>query len=110
MLFDSTYVNANKYLDDYLRLKDLLTQKYGQPQEDDSRWSNTLFQDDVSEWGTAIAAGYLSLWSSWDLGSTSVELSCTGESFKVTLKIIYQSTRLAAAHEDKKRQELLDDL
>lgn len=94
-----------KYFDDYAILQDLLTKKYGKPKEQ-INWHDKSFSDQREHWGTALAAGHLSVGSEWMTPDSRVRLYMTGENFKVTLGLIYQNR--ATLEEAEKGREARD--
>lgn len=93
-----------------MKLKKLLTKKYGTPKEDKEFWSNDLYRDDLDHWGMAIAVGHLSYYATWETEKTAVEISLTGDNYKVTHKVLYQSRKLAELREADREAKQLEEL
>lgn len=102
--------NRNDYLDDYTNLKELLTKKYGEPQVDETRWKNTLFQDHMSEWGTAVSMGHLVYYCIWDSEDTEISLSLAGDNFNIIHFVIYKSKTLSREQDEIREKETLERL
>ena len=64
--------------DAYGKLKDLLTIKYGGPQEDNQKWANESWKGVGGSIPFHIAEGHLILNAKWDLGKTNICLNCDG--------------------------------
>ncbi|RFA06647.1 hypothetical protein B7R21_19185 [Subtercola boreus] len=88
-LINQEHSHDGAYLIDFLTLNDLLTQKYGQPNEVNEYWVNSLYQDSPEDWGLAVSAGHLSRYYVWDLPETELYLALKGDNFKVGLEIEY---------------------
>jgi len=82
-LFTEEHSNNNLYISDFKMVKSQLSQKYGQPYRDDIIWSNDLYKDDPSEYGTAIAVGHLQYVVEWDSPEIYIQLLLKGDNFKI---------------------------
>lgn len=102
--------NSASYLIDRESLLTLLRKKYGEPSSEEVFWTNDLYRDDPSEWGDAVAAGHLSMYSSWSDGRTDLVLGLSGDNYDVNLGIEYSSTALSALEDERDEREALDDL
>ncbi|QDU44534.1 hypothetical protein Mal52_30170 [Symmachiella dynata] len=107
--------NENLYLDDYFKLKELLLKKYGRPvtssgQHSDFVWLDSLFQDDESDWGRAVAAGHLALQSQWETEDTCIDLVLHGDNFEISLAVEYWSKEMGHLEEEEKHEQHLGDL
>jgi hypothetical protein len=110
VFFNLKYVNRNNYINDYRELQSLLSKKYGPPRKDETLWSQDLYRKTPQEWGMAIAAGHLVLVSVWETEKTKIELGCTGENFKITLRIRYASKELESLQKRQQEAEKLKGL
>ena len=102
--------NRNAYIDDFNALKDLLESKYGTPQTDDTYWKNSLFKDDLEDWGTAISIGHLAYQATWKLERTEILLMLSGDNYEITLIIQYTGTEFKGLEKQKATGEALDNL
>lgn len=107
---EETYVNDNNYVDEYGRLKELLTKKYGVPSEDHQHWSSNLYRDNPDHVGMAVASGQLRLGSSWETQSTSIKLVCSGENFKSSVIAWYTSKEFASSEQQNEEKADLSNL
>jgi len=88
--FIVNHSNANEYLTDYVNVQEALDQKYWQ-RVPEYVWSNTLFQGDADRYGTAVAAGHLSLIATWELTRTTITHMIRGDNFVVKHTISYKT-------------------
>lgn len=102
--------NKNDYISDYKKLKKLLTKKYGIPEKDESIWKNNLYKDDYEDWGTAISIGHLINYSMWKTNRTDVTLYLSGENYKISTVIEYQSVELKDVEKEQREKEKLSEL
>ncbi len=101
-LLTDEFVNANRYLEVYDLFVELLEQKYGPPILNRSHWKGgALFRDDPADWGLAVSMGYLERTAYWQTDETRIMVSLRGESFEVTLGVLYVSR----AHEGLLEQQ-----
>jgi len=109
-VFSVQHSNRNGYIDDYEKIKGLLSQKYGTPAMDRTVWLNDLYKDDKDDWGMAIAVGHLTYYTSWNLPHTTVLQALKGDNYEITHLIRYSSTELAEATEAADRKNNLEGL
>lgn len=107
---NETHTNKNDHIIDYQSLQKLLTEKYGEPVEDETLWRNDLYKDDPEDYGMAICVGHLLYWTEWNAPGTKVSLILTGENYDVSLQIEYTSTELAQLENADKKDKSLKDL
>jgi hypothetical protein len=99
------HVNKTLYLtSDYAKLKARLDEKYGAGKET-YHWSNDLYRDDPSDWGTAISIGHLTVYSAWMTPDTEIYLALTGDNFNLTLGLEYQSKKLGKLEDAAKKKK-----
>ena len=101
-IFDERYVNNYKYIADYNTLKDILTSKYGAPNEDKKTWlDDSRYYKDKP--GKAVAYGKLIYYAVWTADNTKISLSLVGENYDPKLRIEYDTT-------DPKLSELVEKM
>lgn len=88
--FEVEHTNNNLYYEDYKKLVDIYTEKYGTPNKQTDNWSNDLYKDDPTEWGRAIAAGHVTFVTKWETDTTSVSIVLIGDNFDISLGALYQ--------------------
>jgi len=91
-VFTEKHSSNNTFIVDFSRVKASLTEKYGEPVEDDTHWFNDLFKDDFSSWGMAIAVGHLWLEAHWVTFETQIMLQLRGDNYEFTHVLEYSST------------------
>ncbi|HPB58561.1 MAG TPA: hypothetical protein PLB50_03070 [Candidatus Saccharicenans sp.] len=77
------YTDNNYYISDYLKLKNYLETRLGQPVNDRVVWFDSTYQTKNEYWGKALGAGQLEFRSSWDIGDTKLDLILTGSDNRV---------------------------
>ena len=93
-VFPGKYTRKKWHVEDYQKIKAVLTRNYGEPVEDSTFWYNPLYRDVPSSWGDAVSQGHLEYQSCWLTTDTSVLLSLSGQSEQVSLKLDYASLSL----------------
>lgn len=68
----------NEFIDYYGALKTTLTNTYGPPAEDQSVWSNDLYQPLPDYWGIAMQLGHLRYAVRWDTPDGRITIELTG--------------------------------
>ncbi len=90
-LFTVKHSNQNLYINDYKKIADAITEKYGKPTRDDEDWSDELYKDDPSHYGFAVSLGHLTYFSSWhDHKGNLIYLNLSGDNYTVNLGVIYR--------------------
>lgn len=90
-IFIEKHTNKNDYINNYNTIKQILTNKYGTPAEDETLWRNNLFKDEPEQYGTALSIGHLVYYSSWNLEKTEISLFINGDNFEVSHTLEYAS-------------------
>jgi len=108
----STQTHSNKtlFIQDYNNLQKLLTTKYGKPDQEETIWLNTLFQDDYSDWGVAVAAGHLAMGTVWNTSSTLITLLLNGDNYEIRLGVEYVSKTYKHLEKQEKQNQSMEDL
>lgn len=110
-MFDIQHTNENDYIDDYEKLKTLLTKKYGSPiSNDDMIWKDTLYQNKQDEYGFAVSIGHLVYLTKWETEDTLIDLHLSGDNYKIYLFISYTSKNLKYLLEKKQEEENMSGL
>lgn len=93
-VFPGKYARKKWHIDDYRKIKTILTRDYGEPVEDSTFWYDPLYRNDPSSWGDAISLGHLEYQCHWLTPETRVSLSLSGLSEQVSLILNYASLSL----------------
>ena len=83
------------YLDDYEKIKNLVAQKYGEPEGEAVDWKDPQFKNDSNNWGTALALGHVEYRSRWQTSESDIVLSLFKVNKDVIMRIEY-SGKLSA--------------
>jgi hypothetical protein len=104
------HTNSNAFIDDFIKIKSMLTDKYGKPESDNVVWLDDLYKDDPDNWGMAVSAGHLVYDAAWKTKTTKILEKLKGDNFDVTLIVQYTSLELGgledAKDKEKKKSEL----
>ena len=78
------YADKDRYVADYNKIRDFLTEKVGKPRSNNVDWrEDRAFADRDKGWGTALSTGCLRLAAEWVFQDTDLRLSLTGDNNKV---------------------------
>lgn len=97
------------YIEAYANLKNLLTQKYGEPVIDETKWSNSQFEHTESQWGLALAMGQLSYMCAWQTERTLISMKLWGsDDLEIHHEITYRArgAEIPRKGEDKTLKQL----
>jgi hypothetical protein len=107
---NETYVNENKYVDDFYYIKELLTKKYGEPELEGENWSNELFKNDKKDWGIALKSGHVTFVANWMTEKTQIELIVSAENRKVSSIILYKDLSRKDEMKEESEKRKMDGL
>jgi len=109
-VFEEEHSNLNDYIVDYGMLKGFLNKKYGNySNKDDAYWLNDLYKDDLQQRGFAISLGQLFYQSNWPTQKTNIDLLLSGENYKISLVIEYESKQFKNLEQKLKEKNTLKD-
>lgn len=109
-MIDETYTNKNEHINNFQKLKELLTKKYGEPLNDNVTWDNDLFRDDPSQYGMAISIGHLSFRVDWKKDNLQLTMILYGKNYDIVHGIFYSSPALQKQADKAKEEDVLNDL
>lgn len=95
-VFTEIYLSTGQYVEDYRKVKRIITSVYGDPKTDRKNWNNETMKE-YSDEVTAISLGHLSLISAWETEDTKIGMTLASKSFKTEHVILYESI----LHKDK---------
>jgi len=79
------------YIRNYLRIKELLSLKYGEPRIDQEIWANASYKDMPDRRGFAVYIGHLSYKTKWSTMRTDVLLELKSGNYDMLLEAFYYS-------------------
>ena len=77
------------YLRDYMRMKELLTGKFGKPQINEEQWTNSLYKDNPERHGFAVYIGHLSYRAKWTTNRSNILLELKSNNYNMLLEALY---------------------
>ena len=113
-LFEGSYrvveshSNRNAYLDAFQRFKKLLTEKYGQPTDENTSWFGDLYRYRPDRYGFAISIGDLRKSASWKTDRTEINMTISGDNYKISLLVQYTELASRSEVEEENRKEQLE--
>jgi hypothetical protein len=72
------FADKNRYIEDYLKLKDFAVSKIGSPVDDQVVWQDSSLKNDDRLWGRALSQGQLEFRAHWDTEGTDVRMRLVG--------------------------------
>ncbi len=72
------FADKNRYIEDYLKLKDFASSKMGAPVADQVVWQDPSLKSQEGLWGTAVSNGQLEFLARWDVPGTEVRMKLAG--------------------------------
>tara|TARA_B100000212_G_C27374187_1_gene533943 strand:- start:2026 stop:2697 length:672 start_codon:yes stop_codon:yes gene_type:complete len=104
------HANETDFISDYNNLKELLSNKYGVPDEDENIWKNDLFKDSYEDWGMALQVGHLVYYSHWTHQRTEIKLVLNGDNYEIDFLLEYSSNDLGKLEAEQRNAKTMDAL
>ena len=92
--FENEYSDVEDYINDYEKLKDAYTKKYGEPYTDKIEWTNDSFKDDPSMHEQALIEGHVSYIAQWSIPETNVILKLYKDKNEISLMAMYRGFKI----------------
>jgi hypothetical protein len=99
------HTNSNAFIEDFDKVKSILTEKYGKPESDDVLWLDDLYKHDPDNWGMAVSAGHLVYEAVWKTKTTKILEKLKGDNFDIALIVQYTSLELGGLEEAKDKEK-----
>lgn len=91
IIFTVKHSDANLTIDDFQKVKVSLIEGWGNPEEDESLWSDERYKNDRTQWGKAVVEGHLAYHALWRLPDTVVMLQLSGVNHEPLHGLQYES-------------------
>lgn len=78
------FADKNRYIEDYLKIKDFAISKMGAPVADQVVWQDPALKSQEGLWGTALSNGQLEFLARWDAPGTEVRMKLAGSNNQVS--------------------------
>jgi len=72
------YSDKNRYIADYVKIKEFLVTKIGDPSADNVVWQDASLKADSARWGTALGRGDLEFRSQWEIPGAELLMTLAG--------------------------------
>ncbi len=95
--FLDKYTDKNRYIEDYLKIKNNLISKIGTPRADTVTWQDPTYKSNNAYWGKALGMGHVEYHTKWELSDTEMRLTLTGNNNQVSLGTEYKGLKLKSA-------------
>jgi hypothetical protein len=86
----------------------IVSDKYGKPSYNAPEWKNSLYKDDIEEYGFAVSLGHLSYSAGWSNDKTRITVALYGENYKTTLLVQYVSKKYENLKDDADRKQSIN--
>ncbi len=91
------FADKNRYIEDYLKLKDYTASKIGAPAADQVNWQDPALKSEEALWGTAVSNGQLEFQARWDVPGTEIRMKLVGGNNEVAFGAEFSNTGLKSA-------------
>ncbi len=93
-VFKKQHGNENAFIEDFNKVKNILTKKYGAPNIDELNWNNNTFKSDNDRYGLAVSSGHLKYETVWVLHDTKITLNLGSDNSKIMHTLTYHSVKI----------------
>lgn len=83
------YIDHEKYIAAYQRLREILIDEYGEPHSEAANWKNDLFKDKPEHWGLALFIEHVDFSVHWNYENTNILISLGNKEDEISLAIFY---------------------
>ncbi len=88
---DGSSTDEMGYIRNYLRIKELLSLKYGEPLFDQETWVNSSYKNKPDRRGFAVFIGYLSYKTKWSTDRADMLLELKSGNYDMLFEVFYNS-------------------
>lgn len=88
------FADKNRYIEDYLKLKDYTASKIGAPAADQVVWQDPTLKGEEALWGKAVSNGQLEFQARWDMPGTEIRMKLVGGNNEVAFGAEFSNTGL----------------
>lgn len=103
-IFTKTYNDKNNHIDNFEKVRSIVSDKYGPPEFDEKKWSDDLFKGYPDDYGFAVAKGHLSYKAIWRTPRSKIFLILRGKKMEVTHMIHYYSKKFEDLVEQREEE------
>jgi len=107
-IFYESHSEFNLYRDDFINIAVILDKKYGEV-DIERQWNNDLYKDNPDDWGKAIAAGHLIMYTLRDLQKTKISHDLSGDNFEINHIVEFRSKELSELADKKIKEKKASD-
>jgi len=104
-LFQEDHSNNNLYIEDYRNIKNILTDKYGHPEEEGPEWSKKTYQGNTDQYGFAISIGDLAFQATWETEKTTIWERLKGDNYTISHRLYYDSKKFKDFIREKSEEQ-----
>ncbi|UAM96827.1 hypothetical protein K8354_10850 [Polaribacter litorisediminis] len=104
-IFNIIHTNKNDYIEDFKKLVSIVSEKYGKPSYNVTEWKNSLFKDDIEQYGFAVSLGHLLYNAGWSNDKTGITVALYGENYKTTLLVQFVSKKYEQLKDEADRKQ-----
>lgn len=104
------FSNNKTYIEQFRKLQQLLSSKYGDPIDARAVWSNEVYRAQPEHVGLALSQGYVKFYATWDTGKTGIELGLHGNNYQIQMHVRYHSVELEGLRSQIQQAAHLEDL
>lgn len=91
------YADKNRYIEEYLKIKDNLVSKIGAPRADTVTWQDPTYKSNNTSWGRALSMGHVEYHTIWELSGTELRITLTGSDNEVSFGAEFNGLKFKSA-------------
>jgi hypothetical protein len=91
------FADKNRYIEDYLKLKDYTVSKIGAPATDQVVWQDPTLKGEEALWGAAVSNGQLEFRARWDVTGTEIRMKLAGGNNEVAFGAEFSDNAMKTA-------------
>jgi len=91
------YADKNRYIEEYLKIKDNLVSKIGAPRADTVTWQDPTYKSNNAFWGRALSMGHLGYHTTWELSGIELPITLAGSANQVSFGAEFNGLKFKSA-------------
>jgi hypothetical protein len=107
---DENYLNSKHFIAGYRKFQEALTQKYGPPEIEETKWQKDTLPKVSRNEGLALSLGQVEYYSAWNTPHTTIACSLRQDNYDVICSVSYRSKEFAALEQKLDTSNEIDPL
>ena len=105
---DDNYLNSNHFMRAYDQFKQKVTEKYGPPSKNATKWLNATYKNNRQKRGLALSLGHIKYVTKWKIQNTTIECRLLEQNLYVICLLEYWSVEHSHLLKESEKEIKID--